>query len=230
MIMQDADGAGTTELAGSDLSGLLAAWVHGWAASRAVPNPTTVPGGWCLQVGLAGHRVRYVLATYDDASLAELGRQATPGTWIKAATDPADLRKALPVAWTMADAGHLMTIPFTTGTATSPASYTTRITVLGDVIVASVIDTVGEIAASGRLAPAGPVGVVDQVETAPAHRRRGLGSTVMRSLSHHAAGLGMHSGVLVATDEGRDLYRSLGWKVRTPIAAAHLPEAGGPLT
>ena len=217
---------GVTEPAGRELPDLIAAWVHGWAASRAVPNPTAVPGGWRLKVGLAGHRVRYVLATFDDASLAELGRRrAAPGTWIKAAADPADLRRALPAAWTMADTGHLMTVAFTVGAATPPASYTTRISVLGDVIVASVIDATGEIAASGRLAPAGQVGVVDQVETVPAHRRRGLGSAVMRTLSHHAVGLGMHSGLLVATDEGRDLYRTLGWKVRTPLAAAYIPEA-----
>ncbi|SCL14495.1 FR47-like protein [Micromonospora nigra] len=231
MTRQGEDGAGTTEPAGRELSGLLAAWVRGWAASRAVPPPTPVPGGWRLQVGLAGHRVRYVLAAYDDASLAELGRRrATPGTWIKAAADPADLRTALPAAWTMADTGHLMTIPFTAGTATPPASYTTRIAVLGDVIVAKVIDAAGEVAASGRLAPAGQVGVIDQVETAPAHRRRGLGSSVMRTLSHHAVRLGVHRGVLVATDEGRDLYRALGWTVRAPVAAAHVPEAGVPLT
>ncbi|MEH1167275.1 GNAT family N-acetyltransferase [Micromonospora sp. CPCC 205539] len=191
-----------------------------------------MPGGWRLQVGVAGHRVRYVLAAHDDdASLAELGRrQAAPGTWIKAAADPADLRKALPATWSMADTGHLMTVPFTASTATPPASYTTQIAVLGDVIIASVLDTAGEIAASGRLAPADQVGVIDQVETAPAHRRRGLGSAVMHTLSHHAVRLGMHTGVLVATDEGRDLYRTLGWKVRTPIAAAHVPEVSAPLT
>ncbi|MEU4560664.1 GNAT family N-acetyltransferase [Actinoplanes sp. NPDC023936] len=123
-----------------------------------------------------------------------------------------------------------MTIPFTAGTATPPPSYTIRIAVLDDVVVASVVDATGEIAASGRLAQAGQAGVIDQVETAPAHRRRGLGRTVMRTLSHHATRLGMRGGVLVATDEGRDLYRSLGWTVRTPIAAAHIPEAGAPLT
>jgi hypothetical protein len=48
----------------------------------------------------------------------------------------------------------------------------------------------------------------------------------MRILSNHATRIGLHSGVLVATDEGRDLYRTLGWTVRTPIAAAHIQETG----
>jgi hypothetical protein len=142
MTMDGEDGAGATEPAGNELSDLLALWVHGWATSRSVPNPTTVPGGWRLQIGLVGHHVRYVLAAYDESAQAELGHsQAIPGTWIKVA---ADLRKALPVAWTMADTGHLMTIRFTAGTVRSPASYTTRIAALGDVIVASIIDATDE--------------------------------------------------------------------------------------
>ncbi|MFB9443007.1 GNAT family N-acetyltransferase [Dactylosporangium vinaceum] len=173
-----------------------------------------------------GHRVRYVLTAHTNASLADLARRhAAPGTWIKLAAGPADLRTALPAAWTMADTGHLMTTRFTAGPAAPPAPYTVRTAVCEHVVVASVLDAAGEVAASGRLAPVGHAGIIDQVETAPAHRRRGLGRTVMHALSHRAAELGLHHGILVATDQGRDLYRSLGWTVRTPIAAAYIPEA-----
>ena len=228
--MQTECGTGTTGPAGLDLPTLLAAWVHGWALSRALPGPTPVPGGWRLQVGLPGHRVRYVLTT-DDAALADIvDRHPAPGTWVKAVADPADLREALPPTWTMAETAHLMSTAFTAGAAAPPASYTAQVAVLDEVVVASVVDAAGELAASGRLAPAGQVGVVDQVQTAPAHRRRGLGSVVMTALGHHGLDLGLHTGVLVATDDGRDLYRTLGWQVRTPIAAAHLPEARTPLT
>ncbi|GAA2706666.1 GNAT family N-acetyltransferase [Actinoplanes palleronii] len=82
------------------------------------------------------------------------------------------------------------------------------------------------VAASGRLAAAETSGVVDQVETAAAHRPRGLGSAVLRALGNRAVGLGLTGGILVATDEGRALYRSLGWVDRSPIAVAYVPELG----
>ncbi|MFG1913278.1 GNAT family N-acetyltransferase [Micromonospora sp. NPDC048898] len=63
-----------------------------------------------------------------------------------------------------------------------------------------------------------------RVETAPAHRSRGLGNVAMRSLAPHALQLGADTGVLVATDDGHRLYRALGWTVRTPVAAAYIPE------
>jgi ribosomal protein S18 acetylase RimI-like enzyme len=185
----------------------------------------TVPGGWRINVGRAGHRVRYVLPAPDDEALAVLGsRQPIPGTWIKVAADPDYLRNALPAAWTMSDTGYLMTTSFT-GTAVAPSvPYALRISTVDGVVVAAYLDARGEIAASGRLAPAGSIGVIDQVETSAAHRRRGLGSAVMHSLSRHASESGLHTGVLVATDDGRELYRTLGWRVRSLIAVAHLPE------
>ncbi len=91
-------------------------------------------------------------------------------------------------------------------------------------LVATVIDGIGATAASGRLAPAGRFGIIDQVETSPAHRRRGLGTTVMHTLGDHAARHGLDTGLLVATDDGRHLYRSMGWTVRSEIAAAFVRE------
>lgn len=207
-------------------SDLIDAWVHGWAVSRSSGAPEAVPGGWRIQVGLPGHRVRYVLTGHDEQLLADLGgRQNAPGTWIKVAGAPEKLRAALPGQWTMADTGHLMSTTFTAGGGAPAAPYTARVITSGPVLLAEILDGDGAKAAWGRLAPAGEVGVVDQVETDPAHRRRGLGSVVMRTLAAHALDRGMRTGVLAATDDGRGLYESLGWTVFGPLAAAHVPEA-----
>lgn len=223
--MQHEDRTVTTEpLAYVDLPDLITSWVHGWAVSRAAPAPVAVPHGWRINVGAPNHRRRYVLHTPDGQSLSQLGeRQNAPGTWIKVAADPTYLRAALPPEWAMADTGYLMTTTLTDGADMPPAPYTTRTTIT-DIVVTTILDATGTSVASGRLAPAGVIGVVDQVETAPAHRRRGLGRIVMRRLGHHAVQLGMHTGVLVATDDGRKLYSTLGWTARTPIAAACVPE------
>ncbi|WP_229070266.1 GNAT family N-acetyltransferase [Actinoplanes sp. DH11] len=209
-----------------DLAGVVTAWTYGWALSRGVPPPQAMAGAARLEVGLPGHRVRYVAYGHDEGLLTELGRhRAKPGTWIKAATEPARLRATLGPAWTMADTGFLMTTSLADAPVNRAAEpYTLRVTASAGVTVAAVLDPAGTTAATGRLAAWNGYGIVDQVETAPAYRRRGLGSTVMTALATRAARHGVHTGVLVATTEGRDLYRSLGWGVRSPIAAAHVPE------
>ncbi|WP_433393455.1 GNAT family N-acetyltransferase [Micromonospora sp. KLBMP9576] len=208
---------------------LMTAWVRGWAVSRGTPAPVAVPGGFRVDVGLPGHRVRHVLHTYDADALGRLGRTLTaPGTWIKVSGDPAGLRAALPDAWTMDVAGHLMSAPLTCGTVEPPASYAIRVVAEGEVVVARVLDATGRQAARGQLARAGEFGIVDQVETDPAHRRRGLGRVVMRALCDDAARRGMRTGILVATDDGRALYATIGWTVRSAVSGAFRAEAGQP--
>ena len=204
---------------------LITAWGRGWTVSRGTPDPIGIPGGFRVDVGLPNHRVRHVLHTCDANSLGRLSRTLTaPGTWIKACTDPAVFRAALPPTWTIDIAGYLMTVPFTTGTVEPVTPYTTRVVTEGRVVIATVLDPAGQVAASARLAPAGEFGIIDKVQTEPGHRRRGLGSVVMRALSDHAARHGMRTGILVASDDGRALYRALGWTVRSDAPGAFLRE------
>ncbi|MFC7546217.1 GNAT family N-acetyltransferase [Plantactinospora sp. GCM10030261] len=232
---------------------LVTAWGQGWVVSRGAPAPVVVPGGFRVDVGLPGHRSRHVLHSYDAGSLSRLARTLVqPGSWIKISGDRATLRAAFPAAWRMDIPGWLMARPLvaeasmraaTTEVAgtSMPAGmtevagatmragvidppYRLRVDLDGRVIVAMVLDRDGALAASGRLAPAGAYGIVDQVETAVAHRRRGLGSVVMRALAERAAEDGVRTGVLVATDDGRALYERLGWTVRSEVSGAYLPE------
>ncbi|MFE1289736.1 GNAT family N-acetyltransferase [Streptomyces sp. NPDC058751] len=76
----------------------------------------------------------------------------------------------------------------------------------------------GAFAARGHVT--GPAHVVDQVETDPGHRRRGLGRLVMHTLAGIAAGQGATTGVLVATPQGRALHETVGWRVLAPLTGA----------
>jgi GNAT superfamily N-acetyltransferase len=206
---------------------LMMAWGRGWAVSRGTSAPVEVPGGFRVDVGLPGHRVRHVLHTYDADALGRLGRELTaPGTWIKVSGDPAEFRAALPDGWTMGTAGYLMSVRFRAEPVRPPAPYTVQVDTEpgGGVVVATVRDGAGGRAAWGRLAPAGEFGIVDKVETEAAHRRRGLGGVLMRTLAARAAAGGLRTGILVATDDGRALYRTLGWVVRSDVPAAYRPE------
>ncbi|WP_158717095.1 GNAT family N-acetyltransferase [Streptomyces rimosus] len=65
----------------------------------------------------------------------------------------------------------------------------------------------------------GHAAIIDQFTTEPPHRRRALGCHAMQTLTHHATTNDATLGVLSATDAGRALYETLGWKTYAPLAA-----------
>ncbi|MEU4834303.1 GNAT family N-acetyltransferase [Streptosporangium sp. NPDC023615] len=210
------------------------AWVRGWAVSRTTAPPVAVPGGHRVDVGLPGHLVRYVLPRFDPAVLRRLtGEPVAPGTWLKVCAVPETVAAVLPAGWAVRDPEYMMTASLRLAEPSAPAGYTLRVTTRGAVTDAEVLAAgeqvaggeavlaAGEqVAARGRIARTGPFAIVDQVETGPSHRRRGLGRLVMDALCSHAAAQGARTGVLVATRDGRALYRSLGWTSHAPVTAA----------
>lgn len=84
-----------------------------------------------------------------------------------------------------------------------------------------VVDDSGDLGASGQCGLAGRYAVPDRIETQPGHRRRGLGTIVMRELQRRAYAAGSRTGVLSATIEGRELYRRLGWRQLSGLVGAY---------
>ncbi|WP_231950674.1 GNAT family N-acetyltransferase [Allokutzneria albata] len=189
-------------------------WVHGWALTRGTPAPVEEPDGYRVDVGLPGHRVRYVLpdvSTVDERCAA----LTAPGTWLKICGSP-----AVPPQWTVGGPEYLMGKDlFSPQRVSALPGY--RVSRSSDGVVVRAAD--GSLAAAGRFAVWGEASVVDQVVTEPAHRRKGLGSVVMSELDALAVELGAVRAVLVATEDGLALYRRLGWAVLSPVTAAHLP-------
>lgn len=92
--------------------------------------------------------------------------------------------------------------------------------VRGDVVEVHVLAD-GVEAASGVLAVVGEDAVPSRIETAPEHRRRGLGSVVMGVLVQEALQAGATNGLLCASDDGLHLYRRLGWEAIADVVVAH---------
>lgn len=69
----------------------------------------------------------------------------------------------------------------------------------------------GEEAARGSVAKQDEHAVYDRIITSQQYRRRGLGSFVMRALTADILGDDVETGLLMASEEGRQLYQYLGW-------------------
>ncbi|MCC9203984.1 GNAT family N-acetyltransferase [Arthrobacter sp. zg-Y769] len=70
----------------------------------------------------------------------------------------------------------------------------------------------GQPIAQGRMAVIDGYAVFDRIVTEPAYRRRGLGSYVMRALTTMALEDDADAGLLIASLDGQELYRYLGWE------------------
>lgn len=199
------------------------AWVDGWTVSRGTPPPVTEPWGLRVDVGLPGHVARHIVPVPTPAIIRRLTSAITePGTWLKLCAPAELIAPWLPPGWAIDPPEYLMTATLTREEAAAPPGYNLAVTTRSGVTVARLLTDAGEIAARGQLATAGRAAVVDHVETAEAHRRRGLGGIVIKTLAATAVARGATTGVLVATPEGRKLYESLGWRLRSPMTAAVL--------
>jgi ribosomal protein S18 acetylase RimI-like enzyme len=191
---------------------MLDAWVRGWAISRSTSAPVKILTGYRIDVGLPGHRVRYVLPTYDARTVGGLGQ---PDTWLKICG-----HVSLGPPWQVQPAEYLMTSRLSPTPVTTAPPYQLETIQHGSIIEALVRADDGIVAARGKAALTGDSAVFDQIETDPQHRRRGLGRTVMGALSTAAQYAGATTGVLVATEDGRALYAALGWRLDSPMTSA----------
>ena len=204
------------------------AWTRGWALTREVAPPVPHADGFHIRVGSPKQAARYVFPG-PSATIADLGASITqPWVYIKAYATSAQLRALLPAHWRIEDLHYMMTCdarPFP-GAGGLPAGYALEV---DDAAAATgqghvrVVAPDGTVAASGHVALDELLAIYDRIVTEPGHQRRGLGGAVMRALQALARVHGRHEGVLVATDQGRALYESLGWRLHSPWAGAVIP-------
>ncbi|HZF88369.1 MAG TPA: GNAT family N-acetyltransferase [Streptomyces sp.] len=201
---------------------MVRTWVAGWAVSRRTPPPVDKPWGFYISVADNPDEVgRHVLPEADEALIRSAAASVTvPRTWMKMPAEPEEIEPWLLPGWVVAyeETGHLMATDFTATNPVEPGGYTVAVEAVGAVIHVRVLDAAGEQAAKGQMALLGHAAVVDRVLTEDAHRRRGLGQLVMRTLADRALEEGAGLGVLGATDAGRALYETLGWKKHATLA------------
>lgn len=197
---------------------LAAAWVGGWTVSRGTSAPQRTPWGLWVHIGAPNQYARYVMSESREPLVRDLvARVRTPATWIKVFEAPEVVKPWLSPAWKGDDQHWLMAVDLVTERVTPPAGYRTGVEHRGGVIRVTVSAPDGSVAAKGQAGLDGAAATVDQVSTEPAHRRRGLGTVVMRTLANESLDSGAQIGVLGATHEGRALYEALGWKAHSPL-------------
>ncbi|OPC22379.1 GNAT family N-acetyltransferase [Elizabethkingia bruuniana] len=196
---------------------LIEKWLNGWSVSRGVSLPVKYKSGFKIEVGWEEQKSRYVFPflNKDLIDLAESIEE--PWVFLKVCAPCNELTEILPDRWTIQPQGYLMM------SENNPEKFENRIladgysmeTEISDdgVYLIKIKDKNNGLASSGRVVCTDGWAIYDRIETSQSHQRKGLGSYLFTELQKIAERKGIENNILVATEQGRLLYESLGWKV-----------------
>jgi len=203
---------------------LVFAWQAAHSLARSAPHPVHDRGGFRVDTHSEKEVKRWVFPKLCDGLCGIAHDILAPRHYLKLCGTDEELRSAVPARWEMQPPNYFMEATAMVGETTAlPDGYRLELHRAGAVSKVHIVASDGGIAASGSAAETGDAFVYDRIETAPEHRRKGLGIAVMSALrSARKSSLGPQ--LLVATEDGRSLYARLGWTVVSPFATATIPD------
>lgn len=202
---------------------ILNAWLSARSVARGLPSPVPEYGGFRVDTKSDAEVARWVFPEVSS-ELEELARGISePRHLLKLCGTADQLLAALPLGWELHAPSYFMQATNQPPPARRLADgYKIEVKRVGAVIEARIFSRTGALASSGYAAQACGVFVYDRIVTEPEHRRKGLGHVLMRTL-HDARQHASAPELLVATEDGRALYSTLGWDVISPYSTASIP-------
>jgi GNAT superfamily N-acetyltransferase len=189
-------------------------WLKGWSLSRELPLPVKFESGFKVDVGYEKQKVRYVFPVLNDDFIQLSNRIAEPWIFLKVCARPEDVKHRISEKWIIQPQGymmscfHSMNIP----NVNLHDGYKLEFDHYNSTFVVRIVSPKGELTSTGRIVLVGDLAVYDRVSTGSTHRRKGLATFLMKELEKIASSKGVFKGFLVATEEGKSLYESLGWQ------------------
>jgi len=210
-----------------DYGRLMSRWESGWARSRRLGPAQRVAGGLAVAISDMGRDIEYIALSVQETQHAQLARIAAESAdaWLTVPTlDRTTTEKLLQDAdMEVVGPEWLMRIDLTRHpTNATPSGYALDVITDNHVLIGEAVTVPDGIrAADARMAVTGRDAITDKVATEPAHRRRGLGATLMAALAERAVRSGADTGLLIAADEGRRLFEAMNWETVVPVTVAH---------
>lgn len=200
---------------------VLEAWLSARSIARGLSLPIPDHGGFRVDTRSHAEIARWVFPKASD-SLEQLARSIRePRHFLKLCGPASELRAALPRDWTLQAPSYFMQATANPPSGHLPDGYRIEVKRTGMVLEARIFSDAGTPAASGYAAETQSVFVYDRIATEPAHRRKGLGRALMQAL-HEAQQHPDGTELLVATEDCRALYSTLGWKTISPYSTASI--------
>ncbi|MCV9927897.1 GNAT family N-acetyltransferase [Flavobacterium sp. LS1R49] len=190
-------------------------WLKAWSLSRELPLPIKYKSGFMVDVGYENQKRRYVFQELNDDFIQLLKTIDEPNIFLKVCTSPNELKAVLSKKWIILPQGymmacfHKMVIPKDH----LNEKYKLEFESYNSTFVVRIVSQNGELASIGRVVLVDDLAIYDRISTEANHRRNGLASFLMKELEKIALANGVHYNFLVATEEGKLFYQSLGWEL-----------------
>jgi GNAT superfamily N-acetyltransferase len=200
---------------------ILNAWLSARSVARGLPMPLPEHGGFRVDTNSDAEIARWVFPKVG-AGIEELARTINePRYFLKLCGAAEELRATLPKVWELHAPSYFMRANNKPPARDLPTGYALEVKHVGAVVEARITSETGALAASGYAADAQGVFIYDRIVTEPEHRRKGLGHVLMRAL-HDTRHQLDNPELLVATQDGRALYSTLGWETISLYSTASI--------
>lgn len=212
-------------MANSVSSDILEKWLNAWSLSRELPLPTKFKSGYKVDVGYEKQKARYVFRELnnDFIKLSETINE----TWVflKVCASPKEVKNKLSEKWVIQPQGYMMSCisPMNIPNKRLPDGYEIEFDGYNSTTVVKIVTKEGELASIGRLVIVDDLAVYDRVSTEENHKRKGLATFLIKELEQIALSKNVHRNFLVATEQGKLLYQSLGWKICSLYTSVVIP-------
>lgn len=206
-------------------SDLLEKWLKAWSLSRNLSLPVQYKSGFKVKVGDEKQKERYIFSE-PNKDFFQLSRTIDePWIYLKVCSGPDLFINNIPEKWQLQPQGYMMNCshPMNIQQLNLPEGYIVEYSNEDYMFIVKIITQKGEQAAIGRVIFVDDLAVYDRIVTEENHRRKGLASFIIKELEKNAVSKNIFKNFLVATENGKLLYETLGWKVYSLYTSVVIP-------
>jgi GNAT superfamily N-acetyltransferase len=190
-------------------------WLKAWSLSRQLPLPAKYKSGFKVDVGYKRQRSRYVFPELNEDFVLLSREIKEPWIFLKVCASKIAVGELISNNWQLQPPGNMM---YCFGAMKLQSrvlgnDYKLEIENYNSTYVVRIVTQSGALASIGRLVIVEDLAAYDRISTQPHHRRKGLATYLMRELEKIAVSKKVVNNFLVATNEGKLLYESLGWEL-----------------
>ncbi|WP_300675155.1 GNAT family N-acetyltransferase [Soonwooa sp.] len=194
---------------------IILKWLKAWSLSRELPLPVTYKSGFKVDVGFENQKTRYVFSKPNDDFFQLSEEINEPYIFLKFCGAPSEIKDKISEKWKIQPQGYMMFCfhPMKNIENKLNENYSLSFENYNSTFVVKILAKNGEIASQGRVVLVDDIAVYDRIITNNSYKRKGLASILMKELEKIALSKQVYQNFLVATEEGKHLYESLGWKL-----------------
>jgi hypothetical protein len=204
---------------------ILKNWLKAWTLSRKLPLPVKYKSGWMVDVGYENQKMRYVFPELNEDFIQLSETIDKPWIYLKVCASPDELKGKLSGKWVIQPQGYMMScfkqMSFPNGTL--PDKYKFEFERYNSTYVVRIVTIDGELASIGRVVLVDDLAIYDRISTETNHRRNGLATFLMKQLEKIALANNIHNNFLVATEDGKFFYQTLGWELYSLYTSVVIP-------